>query len=313
MTAPAAKTGNLTITPKPPTVTPKKVVTTPPNAKQVFGDTAKGQATAKIFAQFGSDKNTKPLQLGTGVYTQGAQGKPGKEYLFTNAPSAEKDAPKVTYYPGTTKIAKDGKKTCTGKVTVNKGGNKQTVHENICEAKIPGQKYGWNLTTEAGKTDLTSSTTLHNDPVNTKGPKLTVAGAPTQGKHIFHSRTLDDMPQGARVAMGGQGKPDAQVYGTIGKEKIHLDTQVVDAQGREIRLTGTTTQYDKDGTTPIQQINWTYIPGTNGQKGQIVREVYDKNGNQKTSATKRYTVGSETAGAHGRWNFGNFQDTTNKG
>ena len=311
MTAPAAKTGNLTITPKPPTVTPKKVVTTPPNAKQVFGNTAKGQATAKIFAQFGSDTNTKPLQLGTGVYTQGAKGKPGAEYLFTNTPSADPNGPKVTYFPGTTKTGTDGKKICTGKVAIERA-NTKTVYDKICEAKIPGRRFGWNLTTEAGKTDLTTAPngTISNP---TNAATLTVAGAPTQGKHIFHSRTLDDMPQGARVAMGGQGKPDAQVYGTIGKEKIHLNTQVVDAQGREIRLTGTTTQFDTDGTTPIQQINWTYIPAKNGQKGQIVREVYDKNGNQNTSATKRYTVGSETAGAHGRWNFGNFQDTTNKG
>ncbi len=111
--------------------------------------------------------------------------------------------------------------------------------------------------------------------------------------------------------MGGQGKPDAQVYGTIGKEKIHLDTQVVDAQGREILLTGTTTQYAEDGTTPIQQITWTYVPGTNGKKGQIVKEVYGSDGNQDASATKRYTVGSESSTAGGRWNFGDIKLKSN--
>jgi hypothetical protein len=301
MTAPAPKTDFLAITHKPPTVTPKTAIIVPKGARQVFGDTARGQATAKIFAQFGSGQQNKPLQLGTGVYTQGAKGQPGKEYLFTNAPSAEKDAPKVTYYPGTTTIGKNGKRTCTG--TVSYGNN---VLGKICEAKIPGRRFGWNLTTEDGKTNLAQAPD-GTIPAPKNPAKLTVAGAPTKGRQLIPRRSLNNLPAGSKVAMGGQGKPDAQVYGTIGKEKIHLDTQIVDPKGREILLTGTTTKYAEDGITPIEQSVYTYTPGKNGKPATIVRNVYDKNGALNEAATTEYTVGSESSTAGGRWTLGDIK------
>jgi hypothetical protein len=290
---------NLTIKPKAPTVTPKKTIAAPKGSKQVLGNTAKGQDTAQIFAQFGSDKNAKPLQLGNGIYSQ------GKEYAFTNTPSAEKDAREVIYYPGTTKIGKNGEKTCTGKVAVKTGAN-ETVYNKICEAKIPGRTYGWRLTTEKGKTDLTTASNGTKpdpkDPAN-----LTVTGAPTKGKNVFEKLKVFDLPKGAKVAMGGEKKPDAQVYGAIGKEKFHLSTQVVDAQGREIRLTGTTTQYGKDGITPIQQTIYTYTPPEkNGKKGQIKKRVFNQMG-VEIGTTQTYTVGSESSTAGGRWNFGDIK------
>jgi hypothetical protein len=308
MTAPpAAKTGSLTITPKPPTVTPTKTIVAPKGAKQVLGDTAKGQATAKIFAKFDSDKNTKPLQLGIGIYSQ------GKEYAFTNTPSAKTDAHRVTYFPGTTTIGKNGKRTCTGKVAV-KNDHTEIVYGQICEAKIPGRRFGWNLTTEQGKTDLTTAPS-GTIPEPKNPARLTVAGAPTQGKHITPTLTLNDLPARSRVAMGGQGKPDAQVYTKITgegfQEDVHFGTQVVDANGQEQKLVATNTRFDpKDGTTPIQQTVYTYTPGKNGKPATIVRNVYDKNGKLNAGATTRYTVGSESSTAGGRWTLGSIKLTS---